>query len=212
MPSDKLLSFLKKQKKTQKINKQLMNPIVTPFNRNNENFFIYNNFEILDKLNANLFFIPLDGKEENYLECVLTQEKMIIKYPVGFDGNYKSVCIIGRLDSDNNFINEYLLIYDDQSYCSNHINIIKYKLKQYLKDLSLYHNSAPIIDDKYKEMGVIIKIGNNNEDINSNNNGTNDNNTLNDEFNTGYYINESEYNLDFKTDSPFIKTHLISRK
>ena len=206
MTRDKLLTFLNKPK-TQKYNKQFMNPIVTPFNRNNEKYFIYDNFEMLDKLNANLFFMPLDEKEINYLDCILTQGKIMIKYPVGIEGNNKSVCVIGSLDNDNTFIKEYILIYDDHSYCNKHIDEIKYNLKNYLNGLSLYNNTAPITNKKLKEKGIIIKIGSNIEDLNLNNNGTNTDNVINDVMNNGYYIDESEYNLNFKTDSPFIKHH-----
>ena len=56
-----------------------MNPIVTPFNINNEKYFIYDNFEMPDKLNANLFFIPLDGKEVNYSKVHLIFDNYLDK-------------------------------------------------------------------------------------------------------------------------------------
>ena len=182
---------------------------------------ICDNFEIFNKKTADLFFDNLHGNENNYLECILSEGKIIIKYPSYKNVNKKYMAVIGNLDNNNTFINEYLLIYKDSNSYNLHINSLKGNLNKYLNNLQLYNNSQPIINEKFEEVGKLIKIGNNNENINFDfNDGINedkfdtpinDNVTQDDVLSDNSYNSnnkdESEYNLDFKVNSPFIKAN-----
>ena len=224
--------------------KQIFEPNIIPLNKNEQNnpIMIYDNFEIFNQKAANKFFDSLNGYENNCLECILDDEKILIKYPNDFCGNKKIVCIIGILNNDNTFIKEYILIYNDYMSCYSHINELKNNLKNHLNNLQLYNNSQPIINEKYEEVGIIIKVENNFENINynfnnntSNNNNSNNNNNFNNyinkdnnmpidtDYNNNYNQNnnqnnnqtrgknykESEYNLEKKIDSPYIKSNFI---
>ena len=126
---------------------------------------ICDNFEIFYKKTADLFFDNLHGNENNYLECILNEGKIIIKYPFDKNVNKRYMAVIGNLDNNNTFINEYLLIYKDSNSYNLHINSLKGNLNKYLNNLQLYNNSQPIITQKFEEIGKYIKIGNNNEDL-----------------------------------------------
>ena len=45
---------------------------------------------------------------------------------------------ISKIDEDNNFKNEYLLIYFHPNYVQSHFNQIKYNLNNFLKNLSFF--------------------------------------------------------------------------
>ena len=219
-----------------KYNKSLMEPDIIPLNKNEQGnpIMIYDNFEIFSLKAMNLFIDGINGNENNCLKCYLVEGKIIINYPFNKHGNKRYVCVLGSLNDENTFIKEYILIYNDENEHIYHMNKINGKLINYLNTLQLYNNSQPITNGKFEEIGIIIKVGNNNEDINYNynqvtNKKTNNNSNLNKQFNnfgfepsdiydidyndwnTNYnindndYVKESEYNLEYKTNTPFIK-------
>ncbi len=218
--NNKIDALLKKTE-LKKYNKQYMEPNIIPLNKNQNNpIMICDNFELFYKKAAESFFDNLYGNENNYLECILNEGKIIIKYPAEKNTNKKYMALIGILDNDNTFINEYLLIYKDSNSYNLHIHFLKGNLNKYLNNLQLYMNSAPIINQKYEEIGKIIKLGNNNENIDynfdvgtknpiNNNQNYSGNDIIKRNNNKSYYIDESEYNLDYKTNSPYIKAHFV---
>ena len=208
-----------------------MEPDIIPLNKKEQQnpIMIYDNFEILNEKTINLFIDGIFGNESNCLKCYLTEGKIIINYPFDKHGNKRYVCVLGSLNDENTFVKEYILIYNDESDHNYHMNKINGKLINYLNSLQLCNNSQPIINGKFEEIGIIIKVGNNNEEINYNYNQVKNNNNnninfwndqldiyddgtndwkINDNFNLNndnYYIKESEYNLDYKAETPFIK-------
>ena len=209
----------------------------TDFNNSENNIFIFDNFEMLEKSVVDLFIYDI-GYENNYLECSLGQGKIIINYPWDRNSNYISV--IGTLNNENNFIKEYILIYYSYSDKLTHMNELKYKLNNYLQSLQLYDNSAPITEkETYKEIGKIIKLENNNVENFKKNYTPNDNiNNINPKLNTlnnidmnsdfqnydfsenfneniqnsfgnknDYFVQEREYNLDVRITTPYIRDH-----
>ena len=169
--------------------KDIMAPDLFPVNINNYTpIMIYNDFEIFEKNTIGLIINDINGNEDNYLECIINQGKIIIIYPNNFNGNKNDVCIIGSLNQENTFIKEYIIIYNDNSVCNSHLYKIKNNINNYLNNLQLYNNTQPIINSIYKEVGTIVKLGNNNDEITINNNNNNNNNNFN------YEINKKENN------------------
>ena len=148
--------------------------------QNPSNIFIYNNFSLINK-NVIDVFIGQRYENENYLECIFTDNNVIINYPKSINTIQKYVSAIGNLDSENNFITKYLLIYDDEKERLLHINKLKnhleYYLQKYFNDQQLINNSQPITGDNYKEIGTFVKYEPNNT-INQNNNYINNNNQI----------------------------------
>ena len=195
---------------------------------------IYDKFEILEKEEAQDLINGLCGIYNNNLKCIINEGKIIIHYPQNFNGNNKFISVIGQLNYENQFLNEYILFFNDLSSRFGHIYNIKGDLNNYLSNLQLYENSAPIIDKEYKEIGTIIKYDN--ETFNSNNlpmnineiksdiNNNSSKDTLNNEpqhlkksenhinkiipYNKSNN-NENEYNLDYQTNSHDIRTNFI---
>jgi len=218
-----------------KYENDFMGPDIIPF-KEGKNSMIYDKFELLEREKAQDLINGIYGRENNYLKCSINEGKIIIHYPENFNGNNKYISVIGQLNYENHFINEYILIYNDLSSKFGHLYNIKGNLNNYLSALQLYENSAPITDKDYKEIGTIIKCSNetfnynsNNETININeikNNFTNNSikETSND---TPQYLkideneknkiidynksnnNADEYNLDYQTDSHEIRVNFI---
>ena len=218
-------------------------PDIIPINDNKtgKQYLIYDKFEILERdmvqklINEIYRSYGINSTENNYLRCELNEGKVIIHYPKNFNDNNKYISVIGQLNYENHFLNEYILIYNDSSSKSNHINHIKGNLNKYLKSLELQfiENSAPITDKNYKEIGIIIKYSNETSNYNSNNLRMNTNENTNDLINnyikgnsnskTQYFPikkgndinqntfynnsnnNEDEYNLDYQANTPEIR-------
>ena len=68
------------------------------------------------------------------------------------------MCLISTISEDNNFINEYLLIYKDHNSYQNHFNKIKYNINNYLSNIEFINNVAPIVEGSYHEIGTIINL------------------------------------------------------
>ena len=237
-----------------KFEKEFMEPDIIPINdyKTGKTYLIYDKFELLEREKAqeliNGIYITygfgMIGKysdEINYLKCIINEGKIIIQYPQNFNGNDKDkyISVIGELNYENRFINEYALIYNDFTSQFMHINSIKRNINKYLASLHFFKNSSPIIDKNYKEIGTIIKYCNRVYDYNSNDQKMNENeikkiidnkprnttsnnesqNPLKKEENDeNLYkkhpdkeptINEDEYNLDYQTDSHKIKVNFI---
>jgi hypothetical protein len=130
---------------------------------------IYDKFEILEREMAQEFINGIYTFESNCLKCEIIEAKIIIHYPYNFNGNDKNISVIGQLDYENHFLNKYILIYNDSSSKFGHMFKIKRNLNNYLTSLQLYENSAPITDEYFKEIGIIIKYSNEAFNYNSNN-------------------------------------------
>ena len=179
LPNDIIKYFKENNEIKNEYEKDFIEPDIIPINdyKAGKDYMIYDKFEILEREMAlDLFngiykkygigIFSIYASESNYLKCVINEGKTIIHYPQDFYGNDKYISVIGKLNSENHFLNEYILIYNDSSSRSNHIDNIKENLNKYLSSLQLYENSAPITDEKYKEIGLIIKY--NNEIVNYN--------------------------------------------
>ena len=116
--------------------------------------YVYNNFEIINK---EIIKSLTDISEDKCIlcECYFENGKIIINMPKNL--NNKTISLIGSLD---NFILEYILIYNNEKNRTKHFKIILGKLDKYLKNLQLYNNNAPIaIGDNFDIIGTVIKYG-----------------------------------------------------
>ena len=87
---------------------------------------------------------------------------MLICYPKIFRNQFY-ISIIGTLNSEATFINEYVLIYKKSSSQSYHKKKISYSIVNYINEveMNMLNNSVPITDDNFKEIGLLIKYDNN---------------------------------------------------
>ena len=149
-----------------------LEPSLVPFNYyDNKNIeqivFIYTNFELLEKEIVS-FFLNGNINHMREYDCLINEGKIIINYPKGIN-NKDYISVIGTLNNENNFINEYILIFGNESDRNNAINEIIKNIKKYINNLQLFNGKQPIINDIYKEIGVIIKFEQNenkNDNIN----------------------------------------------
>ena len=129
--------------------------------------FIYTDFELLEKEIVS-FFLNGNINDLRDFDCIINEGKIIINYPGGFN-NQDYISIIGTLNNENNFINEYILIFGNESDRNNKINEIIKNIKKYINNLQLVDGQQPIINNNYKEIGIIIKFKQNenkNDNIN----------------------------------------------
>ena len=203
--------------KSLKYNKQFFEPnFFSVKNVQNKSILIYENFELFNQTITQSFFDSLNGYENNYLECILNDGKIIIKYPIDKQINKNYCCVIGKSNNGNDFTNEYVLFYKDFNNYNKHINHIKNQLNAYLASIQsqLFNNSAPITFGGYLEFGTIIKLENNTPII------TTPTTTpipstptapisMPPKYDPDYSdnIDISEYNLDYKTDQPSIRAN-----
>ena len=184
-------------------NKEELEPNIIPINNVNEPnnlYMIYDSFEIINEKILNLFTEYISDRDSNYLECHISEGKIIVHYPLNFNGNKKEVSVIGSLNNDNIFIKEYILFYEkNERY--NHMIKIKGNIRNFLNGFQPDNNNTqPIVKNQYIIIGTIIKFGNNN-------------NVIKDDINNNFFINNvdnypislSEYNLDYKVNSPLIR-------
>mgnify|MGYP006873129600 CR=1 FL=1 len=140
---------------TKKYTIEELEPSLIPFNyHGNKSVFIYTNFELLEKEIVS-FFLNGNINDINCFKCVINEGKIIMNYPNRINKEYISV--IGTLNNENNFINEYILIFENKLDRNNTINEIIKKIKDYINNLQLVGGIQPIINQNYKEIGIIIK-------------------------------------------------------
>ena len=190
-------------------------PNITSVNINNkESFMIYNNFELFEKNKLSKIVNNIDQLEEFCLECILNDNKIIIDYPYKLNNKY--ILVIGILSYEKTFIIEYILNYKDLNSKNSHLNIIKGKINDFLKNVQFYNNTAPITSNGYLEIGTIFdytKSNNDNIIKNIPKNTLNSKTTVN-KIKKNFSINESteeeedeKYNLNYVTDRPYIRNH-----
>ena len=61
-------------------------------------------------------------------------------------------------ENNNNFINEYLLIYKQQKYMYSHFLQVRNQLINYLNSLKFMNKTAPIVENIVEEIGIVIKL------------------------------------------------------
>ena len=125
-------------------------------NNTNESYIIFNNFDLIEKHIAEF----IEGKYAfQNLTCTLIGNNMIIfHYPINKLNNKNYFFVVSKYDENNNFKNEYLLIYFNPNYIQSHFNKIKNNLNNYLQNLGFVNNNAPIVINGYQEIGMVIRL------------------------------------------------------
>ena len=161
---NEIIKYFKESTIKNRYEKEIIEPNIIPIkdikNEKEKSFMIYDKFEILEKEIVQNLIDEVYGFENNCLKCEINEGKIIIHYTNNFSGNDKYISVIGQLNYENHFLIEYILIYNDNIAQICHSLNIKGNLKNYLSSLQLYENSAPIVDENYKEIGTIIKYSN----------------------------------------------------
>jgi ubiquitin C-terminal hydrolase len=182
LPENILEDIIKNEKNKKLIPLDSMVPDIQPINENNSNkgkqlAIIYNDFEIIspdvaknfieDIKQTDYFLFENYNQTQNLMTCILKDRKILIKYPNNFSENKKDVLVIGTTDHDNNFLNEYVFIFEYS--CKEYIEkLVKRDLNKYLRNLQPYNNMCPIVINEFEIIGNIIFITKNNQDIDIN--------------------------------------------
>ena len=189
---------------------QIMDPDIVQayyFDETNKSIFIFD-FDLFEEKIIKLFIDDLSNLEDYYLECTFIEDKIIINYPDNLNKK-KYISIIGTIDNEYDFVTEYLLIFNDKNSQINHMKTILNGLSNYLNGLSLFNNSQPILKDKIacEIIGTIAKYDPSFQPEISTT--IIDNNLPKNASQTTQIMDniEDEYNLDFRTDTPFIKNY-----
>jgi len=195
-------------------------PIEFKINDQKKTIWINENFEIISKDIIELFIGNIDENRNNNLKCILQEGKIIICFPQKFGNNF-FVSLLGKLNNENTFINEYILIYKESSSQNNHKKIIMNNITNFIEELqiNMINNSQPITDNNYKEVGLIIKYDNNikgsiinwtiekNENFNNYNNSNSEQKIKSEESNNNLGTNYENINGLNKNDKDSLKNH-----
>ena len=127
---------------------------------------IYDNFElfeqdIIDKIVSYIYAI-----EKFCFKCIIIGHKIIINYPDN-STNKNNVSVIGRLDIDNTFKAECIIIYSNKNEQINHINKLKANLFDFLLEIRQYFYYG-ILNEKNEFVGEAINLIYNKNNINNN--------------------------------------------
>ena len=146
------------------------------YSMNNQEIYIYNEFELISNDIINLFKTGDNNNiGNNYSQCYIKDNFIFINFPYQENGNDKLITLLGKLNKNNSFKTENILIYDNynEDERTRHIKGI-YDVQNFLNN---YGNvSEPFTDEKFKILGTIVKYkstNNNNEDYNYNINNKN---------------------------------------
>ena len=134
-------------------------PIPNP-NIQNETFMVYKNFALVEKDLADEY---LKNKFPCYaMICSFVGDNMIaFHYQVNKFGNKNYLIVLSSIDENNEFNNEYLLIYNQPNYASGHFNKIRNHIINYISSLKFVKKCAPMVVNQYMEIGKIIEIKDN---------------------------------------------------
>jgi hypothetical protein len=175
------------------------------YQMDNQEIYIYNDFELISNDIINLVNTGENNNiGKNFSECYIKDGFIFINFPKEENGNNKLITLIGKMDKNNNFETESLLIYNNV----NEDERIKYikGIKDVQSFLNNYGNEGePFTDESYNILGTIVKFKS--APKNNENNGFNINNeniNVYEEHNNGLNnindnpANDDEYNLDYQ--------------
>ena len=131
----------------------LIIPVPNP-NDPNELYYVLDNFELIEKQIANEY---LKNYPYHIMKCsILGNNTIVFHYPNNKFNNKKCLFLVSKIDEKNNFINEYLLIYEP-NYIA-YFDQIKNKLNKYLSSQYYINNTAPIELGRGIQIGTIINL------------------------------------------------------
>jgi len=164
LPID-LLEKYENKKINSENNIEDIEPLQAEINYNEkEPLLIYDNFEIIDSKILDKF-VKNYNNNNILVECIFNEGKIIINLPKDLSQNI-FVSLIGYIKDDefNNFVLEYILIFNDEKYRAPHIKKINAYFNDYLNSLKFdnkcYKNKEKnIIIAKYDKGNLVEKFG-----------------------------------------------------
>ena len=148
-------------KKEIKLNEKKLSPDIVKINyydinsKVNKMINIDTHFELINKNIISLFI--KDNFSTNEATYDIINDYILIHYPKGMHENSQFITLIKKYKKESIFNVEYILIYYSDEDRIKHIKLIKQYLSNYLKYISLINNNAPILNDNFEIIGVIIK-------------------------------------------------------
>ena len=122
-----------------------------------QEIYIYKDFELISNDIINLVnTLDNNNIDKKISECYIEDSFIFINFPKQENGNNKLITLLGKLDKDNSFKTECILIYDNDNE-DERAKYIKriYDVKYFL---NLYGIEAePFTDESYKILGTIVK-------------------------------------------------------
>jgi len=84
------------------------------YSMNNQEIYIYNEFELISNDIINLFKTGDNNNiGNNYSQCYIKDNFIFINFPYQENGNDKLITLLGKLNKNNSFKTENILIYDN---------------------------------------------------------------------------------------------------
>ena len=150
------------QEKTE--NDIIIDPDIICYNYDDskENIIIYNDFEIIHKKVLELFYNGNIINQEYFSKCIIVDTYIIINISNIFNED-KYISLIGKINEDNIFKIEDILIYFKEHDRNNHINIIRHNLIGFLSNFNHYNEYQYIVDTKEDAIGIHLKYKENND-------------------------------------------------
>ena len=133
--------------------------IKDPYNSNESyNILKDKDFELVENYLANEYLKT--NKFPCYaMKCSFVGDNMIaFHYQVNKFGNKKYLIVLSSIDENNEFNNEYLLIYNQPNYATGHFNKIRNNINNFISSLRFVKKCAPIVVNEYMEIGKVLKL------------------------------------------------------
>ena len=116
---------------------------------------IDNHFELMHKNIISLFIN--NNLSKNQVIYDIINDYILVNYPKRIYENNQFITLIGKCNNESVFTPEYVLIYYSDVERIKHLKLLKKYLSNYLKGISFINNNAPILNDEFEIIGIIIK-------------------------------------------------------
>jgi len=117
---------------------------------------IYDNFELFEQDIVEKIVSNINEIKKYCFKCIIIGHKIIINYPDN-STNKNNVSVIGRLNIDNTFKSEYIIIYYNKKEQINHLNKLKVNLMEFLFEINSYFYYE-ILNENNEAIGEVINI------------------------------------------------------
>ena len=138
-------------------NTKQVQPNLKYIESNNNSFFYYDRFKLINSKIYTSIFSEEDTKKNNYSKCIFVDGIIIIKLSENLNNNNNFTYELCELDKNDIFQPKYILIFYKEENFENFCDNFKKNLKSYFENINFGNdNQHPIMDKN--EIGIIIKI------------------------------------------------------
>ena len=159
-----------------------------------QNIQIYNDFEIIHKKVFELFYKGRAINQNYFSEYIIVDKYIIINFSKIFNQD-KYISLVGKINEDNIFKTEHILIYNNENERNKHINKIRYNLIEFLSNFNQFNEFDYFLDDNEEVIGIDLKYKENNGNTIIMKNNQNNNINFNDQV-----LNITGENIDIVND------------